>query len=131
MKNRASKRVKNLAKVAGTSFHLIGWLTKIFSANAEILFHRNFGRRYLPTLALSLGVYFLFASLATQPNPIRAIFSLILIVRTVLHFMFALTRHNRGIPEPHTRSTGDSCRFWATVEVPVKIVQLWIEPLIL
>lgn len=110
---------------------LLNWSLKLLSANAEILLHRNFGRRYLPILTASFLAHTCCILIMPFPNPLRSLVFLVMAVRFGVHCKQALTRRRRGIPEPHSQSTGEPWSLWQDWRIDRITIERYLEPALL
>ena len=106
------------------------WLMRVLSANVEVYLHRNFGRRYLVTIIVSVVFYLLSMGFVSLAMPMAGLFALGLLLLSFHHCAFAFSRGRLKLPEPHTFSTGDSWELWRRLPFQPTTVQRVFEPML-
>lgn len=110
---------------------VIAEVFQLMSATAEVFFRRNLGRRYVPTLVrafLLFGFVRSVLALRSEWTLPSVLFLLGFFLRTAYHYAFNWFRPGRGLPEPHSLSTGDSWGLWRRFRFSQSRVQRFVEP---
>jgi hypothetical protein len=121
-------QVSSYRRIGRISLWIAQCLMRLLSATVEVYLHRNFGRRYLMTIIVSVVFFVMSMGFVSLAMPMAGLFALGLLLLSFHHCTFAFSRRRLKLPEPHTLSTGDSWELWRRLPFQPTTVQRVFEP---